>query len=137
MNSNELLLLEADYIRLRQLSGGTPLHDELDRAIVVPAERMPADVVTMHARCVYRDERTGEQREVELVYPEEADPAAGRVSVLAPVGSALLGVAVGDSIEWDFPDGRTHRLHIERVSRTAANDGFVPLGLKSIFQAKL
>jgi regulator of nucleoside diphosphate kinase len=118
-HASHLVLPEEDYLRLRRLAGQHPLADELDRVVVVSPERMPNNVVTMNSRCTYFDESARVRREVELVYPEDADPASGKVSVLAPVGSALLGMAVGQSIDWDFPDGRAHRLHIERVTRVA------------------
>lgn len=104
-----------DFARLRKLVGDHPLADELERAIVVPSDRIQKDIVTMHSRVIYLDESTGATREVELVYPDEADPMAGKVSVLAPVGSALLGLSVGQSIDWEFPTGEAHRLRVERV----------------------
>ncbi len=104
-----------DFVRLRELVGDHPLADELKRAIVVPSDRIQKNIVTMHSRLVYLDESTGATREVELVYPDEADPVAGKVSVLAPVGSALLGLSVGQSIDWEFPTGEMHRLRVERV----------------------
>jgi len=104
-----------DYIRLRELVGDHALAEELDRAIVVPADRIPKDVVTMNSRLIYADESTGTTREVELVYPDEADPGTGRVSVLAPVGCALLGLSAGQSIDWNLPGGKIHRLRVERV----------------------
>jgi regulator of nucleoside diphosphate kinase len=110
-----LVVLLGDYTQLRGLARDHDLSDELDRAIVVPWERMPRDVVTMHSRCIYIDENVGVQREIELVYPDEADPAEGKVSVLAPIGSALLGVAAGQSIDWELPGGRVHRLRLVRV----------------------
>lgn len=110
-----LVVLLGDYAQLRGLARDHSLSDELDRAIVVPPERMPCDVVTMHSRCIYVDENVGVQREIELVYPDEADPAEGKVSVLAPIGSALLGLAAGQSIDWKLPGGRLHRLRLVRV----------------------
>lgn len=104
-----------DYARLRQYPLNDELADELDRAIVVQKEQVPTDVVTMYARCSYFDERLGTQREIELVYPDEADPASGKVSVLTPVGSALIGLRVGQEIEWDFPDGSLRRLKVTAV----------------------
>lgn len=112
---NDLIISRADYARLRVLDGGDELFEELERAIVVHSERIPHDVVTMHSRFIYIDEYVGIRREIELVYPDEADPAAGRVSVLAPVGSALLGLAAGRSIDWKYPGGEIHRLRVERV----------------------
>ena len=113
--NHHLVLLLDDYAQLRGLARDHELSDELDRAIVVPPERMPSDVVTMHSRCIYVDESTGARREVELVYPDEADPAAGKISVLAPIGSALLGLAAGHSIDWELPGGKIHRITVERV----------------------
>lgn len=109
-----------DYARLREYAMNDELADELDRAIVVQKERVPDDVVTMNARCSYLDERLGTQREIELVFPEEADPAAGKVSVLTPVGSALIGLRVGQEIAWDFPDGSVRRLKVTGVCKAAA-----------------
>ena len=118
-SNNQPVVLLDDYSQLRGLARkhvlNEELSDELDRAIVVPLERMPADVVTMHSRCIYIDESTGTAREVELVYPEEADPELGKISVLAPIGSALLGLAVGQSIDWELPGGRIHRITVKCV----------------------
>lgn len=111
------IVSSTDYARLRQYALNDELADELDRAIVVQTEQVPADVVTMHARCLYLDERLGTQREFELVYPEEADPTAGKVSVLTPVGSALIGLRVGQEIAWDFPDGSVRRLKVAAVTQ--------------------
>ncbi len=110
-----LVVLFGDYTQLRGLAQDHDLSEELDRAIVVPSERMPPDVVTMHSRCIYIDENVGVQREIELVYPDEADPNERKVSVLAPIGSALLGLAAGQSIDWELPGGRIHRLRVLRV----------------------
>ncbi|HMM54686.1 MAG TPA: nucleoside diphosphate kinase regulator [Candidatus Desulfobacillus sp.] len=119
MRTHELLIADADYARLAPLAGDADLAEELSLATVIPMERMPGDVVRMHSRVTYRDEHSGERREVVLVYPEEADPASGKISVLAPVGSALLGLKEGQSIEWPFPDGRPRRLLIERAQAPA------------------
>ena len=113
--TNEIFLLRNDYLRLKQLLGSEEFHDELERAVVLDEEALPLDVVTMNSRCVYMDECTGERREVTLVYPENAAPQAGAISVLAPVGIALLGLTVGSTINWRFPDGRYHTLRIEAV----------------------
>jgi len=106
-----------DCMRLRQYPLSDELTDELDRAIVVHPEHIPNDVVTMHTRCAYIDERTGMRREIELVYPDEADPGQGKISVLTPVGSALLGLRVGQEIPWAFPDGSVHRLKVASVTQ--------------------
>jgi len=115
MRNEELPIVDRDYARLVLLAGSKSLAEELSRATVISTERMPTNVVRMHSRITYLDERSGERREVELVFPEEADMASGKVSVLAPVGTALLGLEEGQSIEWLFPDGHVRRLRVERT----------------------
>jgi regulator of nucleoside diphosphate kinase len=91
------------------------LEDEIARADLREPADIPADVVTMNSEVVCVDESTGVERRLRLVYPDAADAAAHYVSVLAPVGAALLGLAVGQSIDWPMPGGRTSRLRVERV----------------------
>ncbi|MGI5862524.1 MAG: nucleoside diphosphate kinase regulator [Myxococcales bacterium] len=90
------------------------LEDELGRAIVVPSDQIPPNVVTMNSRIVFEDDK-GQRREVSLVYPRDADPSSGKLSVLAPVGAALLGLSVGQTIEWPLPGDRTATLRIVSV----------------------
>ena len=92
----------------------TALEVELGRARVVPAGRVPPDVVTMNSAVRLRDLDAGETEEYELVYPADADPAHHRISVLAPIGTAILGYRVGDVIEWPVPAG-LRRLQVEEV----------------------
>jgi regulator of nucleoside diphosphate kinase len=84
--------------------------------VVVEPTAVPPDVVTMNSRVVYRDEESNETREVTLSYPKDASLEQGRVSVLAPVGAALLGLSVGQEIEWLVPGGRHKRLRILAVT---------------------
>ncbi|MCC7272709.1 MAG: nucleoside diphosphate kinase regulator [Alphaproteobacteria bacterium] len=93
------------------------LERELDRASVVPADRVPPGVVTMNARLSFRDDRTGEVRAATLVYPGEADIAAGRISVMTPVGAALIGLAEGQSIAWQTRRGEQRALTVLAVAR--------------------
>ncbi|TWG92996.1 regulator of nucleoside diphosphate kinase [Luteimonas sp. J16] len=95
------------------------LLDELTRAAIVDDADMPADVVGMNSRVECVDENSGERHELTLVFPGEADAGAGKVSVFAPVGSALLGLSVGQTIDWTTPEGRALRLRVTRVSRAA------------------
>ena len=88
---------------------------ELARAEVRDAADMPAGVVSMHSRVECVDERSGERHELTLVFPQEADVDAGKVSILAPVGSALLGLSIGQSIDWTTPEGRSLRLRVTAV----------------------
>lgn len=100
--------------RLVDAQGGrfARLEGELARAVVVPREEIPHDVVTMNSRVLFENETTGERREITLVYPNEADIDAGKISVLVPVGTALLGLRVGQSIDWQLPSGETHRYRV-------------------------
>jgi regulator of nucleoside diphosphate kinase len=90
------------------------LAGELRRAQVVPRAEVPPDVVTMHSTVRLRDLETGEEETYTLVYPDEADIGAGKLSVLAPVGTALLGYRTGDVVEWPVPAGVT-RFRVEEV----------------------
>jgi regulator of nucleoside diphosphate kinase len=116
-----IYLTQADMERLLELVDAYPGHrfekleEELVRAQVVPREQIPADVVTMHSRVVFEDEGTGERREITLVYPGSADIAAGKVSVLTPVGTALLGLRVGQSMDLELPSGGKRRYRVAEV----------------------
>jgi regulator of nucleoside diphosphate kinase len=90
------------------------LEGELSRARVVPAGEVPEDVVTMNTVVSLRDLDTDEMEEIELVYPADADMAHNRISVLAPIGTAILGYRLGDVIEWRVPAG-LRRLRVEEV----------------------
>jgi regulator of nucleoside diphosphate kinase len=91
------------------------LEDELQRATIVESWEIPADVVTMNSVVSFEDVETGQLSEVSLVYPSAASGKEGRVSILAPIGSALLGLSVGDAIEWPVPGGRSRRLRVTAV----------------------
>ncbi len=93
---------------------------ELDRAIVVPQGAVPPEIVTLGSRVAFEDGDTGRTRQITLCEPRDADPSQGRVSILAPVGAALLGLGVGESIDWPLPNGRTGTFRIAAVSRHAA-----------------
>ena len=91
------------------------LEREIARADVREPADIPADVVTMNSDVVCVDEATGAEHSLRLVYPEAADAATHHVSILAPMGAALLGLSVGQSIEWPMPGGRISRLRVARV----------------------
>lgn len=88
---------------------------ELDRARVVDDGRLPANVVRMGSSLRFTSD-LGEDRSVTLVFPGEADIAEGKVSVLTPIGAALIGLSQGQSIDWTARDGRVHRLTVESVA---------------------
>ena len=120
---NDLLIVtDRDLALLTALQPHEQLRSELDRAIVVSSEAVPQDVVTMNSTVLYVDETTGERRAVKIVYPVEADAREGRISVLAPVGTALLGLSLGQPIEWEFPGGR-RRLRVEKMIYQPESNG--------------
>ena len=88
---------------------------KLSRARLVAPNRMPPNVVTIGNRVSYRDMAAGEERDVALVFPEEADIAQGRVSVLTPIGVALLGLSVGARFTWQTRSGETKELTVMQV----------------------
>jgi regulator of nucleoside diphosphate kinase len=88
------------------------LQAELARAEIVEPAQMPGDVITMNSTARFRDESTGDERELTLVYPRDVDGSPDKVSILAPVGSALLGLRIGATIEWPVPGGRTIQLRV-------------------------
>jgi len=123
-----LIMTEKDFYKLRSLldvgkkSDGRDylqwqmLEKEIEKATIVPGHQLPADVVTMCSRVRIVDMRTGEQLVYQIVYPHEANYAEKRISVLAPIGVALLGYPAGTEIEWQVPSG-TRRLRIEAVEQ--------------------
>lgn len=99
--------------RLPQVS--EMLLDEISRAKLYRADRIPADVVTMMSTVEFTDGATGAKRSVTLVYPKEADIADGRISILTPVGAGLIGLREGQSILWPDRGGKERALTIEKV----------------------
>jgi len=97
------------------------LADELERAEVLPAGRNLEGIVCVGREVEFRDDITGNVRKVELVYPEAADIAANRISVLTPVGTALLGLRVGDAIDWETPTGEPRSLTILAVGEVRSS----------------
>ncbi|KGB51423.1 nucleoside diphosphate kinase regulator [Sphingopyxis sp. SE2] len=93
------------------------LLDEIDRAAICDRADIPPDVVTMGSSVTFLDEKSGAQRTVRLVYPADADIAAGRMSILTPVGAGLIGLSVGQSINWPDRGGIEHRLTIVAVEQ--------------------
>jgi len=97
-------------------AGKAELELELDRAKVVAPELMPPTTVTMNSTVKFVIESTNEVFEQTLVYPKAMDTSGNKISILAPVGSALLGLSQGDEIEWPKPGGGFFKVIIEEVS---------------------
>jgi regulator of nucleoside diphosphate kinase len=101
------------------------LAEELERAQLVERHATPEGVVTMNSSVTVTDLNTGRRHDYTIVFPRDANLDEGRISVLAPVGTALLGYAVGDEIEWKVPGG-VRRLRIEAVQPSALEAAAVP-----------
>jgi regulator of nucleoside diphosphate kinase len=126
MSDREIHVTDFDLERLRSLLDDTrlwsardrkhveQLEGELEKAYVVAPAEIPADVVTMNSEVAVRDLDSGQEMAFTLVFPSEADVEQRKISILAPVGTAVLGYRVGDTIEWKVP-ARVRNLKIKRV----------------------
>ncbi|MGO4386119.1 nucleoside diphosphate kinase regulator [Microvirga sp. 2YAF29] len=123
-----ITLTAADHEKLSALANAAAstmpevaaeLTEELDRAHVLPRGRRPGETVCMGCEVDFRDDMTGRVQTVLLVYPHEADIAKGRISVLTPIGTALIGLPVGKSIDWITRTGETKRLTVLKVCEPA------------------
>jgi regulator of nucleoside diphosphate kinase len=132
---SELVVTATDLERLREMTRALrstrhpfaryagDLEAELGRARVVPRSDVPPDVVTMNSTIRIRDQRSREVEEFTLVYPADSDILDGRLSVLAPLGLAVLGARAGDVIKWDVPAGvRTFKVEKVLYQPEAAGD---------------
>jgi len=115
-NDSYIIVTDRDLALLRLLHDRAHLASELERADIVDVHDVPSNVVTMNSRVVFEDVDSGSRTEVTIVFPQDADLERGRISVLAPVGTALLGLAEGDSIVWPFPDGSSRSLRVVEVT---------------------
>lgn len=127
------IVINADYLtHIEALADGAMqrnpaladrLLDELSRARIVAAAKMPKTVVSMGSTVTYRDESTGQEKSVTLVFPEDADIERGRVSLMTPIGVALLGLSEGAAFFWDTRDGQRRTLTVIRVEQDAVPTG--------------
>ncbi|MFN4096622.1 MAG: nucleoside diphosphate kinase regulator [Sphingomonas sp.] len=104
------LLKQRDSINLYE-----GLLDEIDRATICRRSDIPSDVVTMGSDVTFVDAKSGAERTVRLVYPGDADISTGRISILTPIGAGLIGLSVGQSINWPDRGGDDHLLTIVAV----------------------
>lgn len=124
-----IIVASEDHARLTQLVAhvdGTvvaeQLEAELERARIAPLCDVPGDVVVMNSEFEYQDVATGQRRRLRLVYPHEADSNTNRVSVLAPLGCALLGLRVGQQIDWHMPGGMRRIRVVAVIDRPGAHE---------------
>ncbi|WFE77222.1 nucleoside diphosphate kinase regulator [Roseinatronobacter sp. S2] len=118
IDADDLAHLEAlaEGALVRNADLANRLLEELGRAKVLPAAEMPANVVKIGNMVTYRDESSGQERTVMLVYPEDADIAQGKVSIMTPIGVALLGLTEGSSFHWDTRAAQRRTLTVTSVS---------------------
>jgi regulator of nucleoside diphosphate kinase len=108
------LILDAQSTEYRKSEYIEKLKAELDRANIVKPQEVPPTVVTMNSTIALVDLDTKEEETYTLVFPEDADISKGKISILAPIGTAMLGYEIGDVFEWDVPAGK-RRLRVERI----------------------
>lgn len=120
-----IVVAREDHARLLEIintSDSTDILDqlevELERAHVSPLAEIPEDVVVMNSEVEYEDVESSRRRTLQLVFPHRADSNANRVSILAPLGCALLGLRVGQEIDWRMPGG-LRRIRVLSVKRCA------------------
>lgn len=121
MDDHLILVTEKDLTRISHVlsfQNGDEFENlelELDRARIIEDDSVPADLVTMNTKFSFLNLHDDKEMTVTLVYPSDANFSEGKISVLAPLGSALLGLRVGQSINWMFPDKKTKTLKITRI----------------------
>lgn len=121
MTTDVILLTEKDYHRIKSLLDRLDsdevenLELEIDRAKIISDDMVPADLVTMNSKVRYLNVQDEKESTVTLIYPSEAKGEEGKVSILAPLGAALLGLRVNQEINWMFPDGKTRTIRILEV----------------------
>ena len=109
----QIFITDQDYHRLQSLvasidsEAADALEEELSRAHIIAQKDVTKDIVTMNSLVKFLDESTGHTQEMALVFPKDANLDAGRISILAPIGTALLGLKIGASIDWKVPNGTT------------------------------
>lgn len=121
--SNERTLTQLDYVRLTRLvalaqpahAGAEAMQELLAASDLVASPAVPPTVVTMYSQVLLQDPFGGAPRKLTLCYPDDAEPAAGFISVLSPVGVALLGLRGGETAHWTTPDGQAHAARIEAI----------------------
>jgi regulator of nucleoside diphosphate kinase len=123
-DSTKLRLLLATALNARASAALKKLREELDRAVVIDPAAFPTGVVTMNATVEFEDLGTNEIEEYTITFPENADVELRRISILAPIGTALLGYRVGDIVDWSTPGG-IRKLKVRRVTAPAPESASV------------
>lgn len=121
MNEDVLLITQKDLARIKNVLSYQDSEEfedlelELDRAHIITDDEVPKDLVTMNSKIRFINIQDDKEMIVTIVYPSDADFKMGRISVLAPLGSALIGLRVNQEINWKFPDNKTRTLKILEI----------------------
>lgn len=110
----EQLIQDAESTEYRKSEYLEKLQMEIRRAVIVSPQEIPANVITMNSTVHLQDLDTGEEETYTLVFPEDTNLEKGKISVLAPIGTAMLGYKVGDIFEWEVPAGK-RRLKVREI----------------------
>ena len=100
------LIREAYHTEYRGSDYLKKLAEEIQKASVVQPDQIPSDVITLNSTARLVDREINEEMVYTLVFPEDADSSQGKISILAPIGTAMLGYKTGDTFEWDTPGGK-------------------------------
>lgn len=121
MYDDVILITERDYLRIRHILSTHASDDfenleiEIERAKIIAENEIPSDLVRMNSTVRFMTLQDEKEMKFTLVFPEEADFSKGKISILAPLGSALIGLRVNQEINWMFPDGKTKTIKILEV----------------------
>ncbi|OPY80414.1 MAG: Regulator of nucleoside diphosphate kinase [Syntrophorhabdus sp. PtaU1.Bin153] len=127
MKKRNIYITETDMAKLRRLIkinygprrkdnvNLKKLEKELDGATVVPPKDIPDNVITMNSLAIIKDLDSGEEMRCWLVFPEKAGASKNMISILAPIGTAMLGYSIGDTFEWEVPAGKKRFLVVDII----------------------
>jgi regulator of nucleoside diphosphate kinase len=121
MYDDVILITERDYLRIRHILSTQNSDDfenleiEIERAKIIEENEIPTDLVRMNTTVRFMTLQDEKEMKLTLVFPEDANFSEGKISILAPLGSALIGLRVNQEINWMFPDGKTKTIKILEV----------------------
>ncbi|MEO6993997.1 MAG: nucleoside diphosphate kinase regulator [Lacunisphaera sp.] len=123
-DNSKLRLLLATALYSNRNAALRNLRDELDRAVIIDPAAIPTNVVTMESRVTFEDLSSGEIEEYTITFPDRANIEDKRISILAPVGTALIGCREGEIVKWNTPGG-IRRLKIREVNAATPAPNYV------------
>jgi regulator of nucleoside diphosphate kinase len=121
MNEDIIFMSEKDLLRIKHVLSFQHskeyenLEIELDRAKIISDNEIPPDLVTMNSKIKFLNVQDNKEMIITIVYPSDANFSEGKISVLASLGSALIGLRANQEIKWQFPDGKTKTLKLLEV----------------------